>query len=106
MQGINEILAPILTIRARESNEEPSSPGKEKIGSNDDDIDENEAVILSQKQIRLYRINLLMFESLIKKLCPATFASKGVNALQSQLTSFHLILTYHDPILAMFLRER
>jgi len=93
MQGINEILAPILTI--------DTSNVLSNLSNN---------VLLDNQQynstLLKYRVNLLLFEKLMKRLCPATFSSKGVNALQAQLTSFHLLLTYHDPLLSTFLRER
>lgn len=101
MQGLNEILAPIMTIgQCHRPN------AKNDIFIYNDEVVDNVGQQSYREQLPTFEINLLMFELLVKKLCPATFASKGVNALQSQLTTFHLILTYHDPLLSMFLRDR
>lgn len=101
MQGLNEILAPIMTIgRSHQTN------AKIDISNHGDELTDDAGQQSYNEQLPTFGINLLMFERLVKKLCPATFASKGVNALQAQLTSFHLILTYHDPLLSVFLRDR
>eukprot|EP01035_Chromulina_nebulosa_P034083 gene34083-45693_t len=100
MQGLNEILAPIMTIgRSHQTN------AKIDISNHSDELTDDAGQQSYHEQLPTFGINLLMFEQLVKKLCPATFASKGVNALQAQLTSFHLILTYHDPLLSVFLRD-
>lgn len=108
MQGLNEILAPILTVGMAWS---PSSSVVDydtlsAPNSPTTNLPSREDFILSSDMIQKYRMNMLLFERLVKCLCPATFASKGVNALQAQLSSFHLLLTYHDPSLSMFLRKR
>lgn len=94
MQGMNEILAPILTI---DTSNVLSSFNNDTLQS---DVEPYDPTLLK------YRVNLLLFERFVKRLCPATFSSKGVNALQAQLTSFHLLLTYHDPVLSTYLRDR
>ncbi len=101
MQGLNEILAPIMTI----GRSHQFTAKSDTCIHLDEEADED-GQSSYREQLSTFGINLLMFEQLVKKLCPATFASKGVNALQSQLTSFHLILTYHDPLLSIFLRDR
>ena len=50
-----------------------------------------------------YNIHFIIFEKLILKLTPVIFSVEGVNSLQSQLASFHLLLYYFDAELATYL---
>ena len=105
MQGINEILAPILTI----------TPGYEahlmeieNYGSVDGDAGPQSAnvdEVLDKSVYQRFNIGLVMFEKFMAQLCPTIFSTRGLDALQAQLASFHLLLTYHDPQLAYIFRK-
>mmetsp|Transcript_18491 Transcript_18491/g.41830 ORF Transcript_18491/g.41830 Transcript_18491/m.41830 type:complete len:454 (+) Transcript_18491:177-1538(+) len=52
-----------------------------------------------------FHLSMVLFERIMARFSPTLFSTKGVNALQVQLTAFHLLLTYHEPLLATILRK-
>lgn len=100
MQGLNEILAPMLTldlelVRLIED-------GGMHLSSNSvDSTDSNDSTDVKHP----FTTNLLIFERVMNKLSPTTFSTRGVDAIQVQLTTFHLLLMYHEPVLATILRK-
>ena len=97
MQGLNEILAPVLTL-----NTISFDASKYSIPSGGDDVVDNDDYSDVKHP---FGINLIIFEKLMAKMSPTTFSTRGVNAIQVQLTAFHLLLTYHEPVLSMILRK-
>ena len=53
-----------------------------------------------------FNTSLLLFERFIALLAPVTFATEGVQALQTQLASVHLLLYYIDAELASYLSQQ
>lgn len=94
MQGLNEILAPVLTLDLK------TVKSIEKGTASNDDTD-----IECSSIVHPFAVHLLIFERMMARLCPTTFSTLGVNAIQVQLTTFHLILMYHEPVLATILRK-
>eukprot|EP01038_Epipyxis_sp_PR26KG_P011572 gene11572-15495_t len=105
IQGINEILAPILAI----PNSVDDEPYKYiSIGSNNTEIydenDENQLLANSREYHKHFENKYLLFERFITTLSPTVFFTKGVIALQIQFITFHLILAYQEPLFSTFLR--
>lgn len=100
LQGLNEILAPIFTldqsivadIEGKHSNLSSTS---------NDGLDSADGLSIEHP----FSLNLAIFERMMAKLSPTTFSTLGMNAIQVQLTTFHLLLMYHEPILATILRK-
>ena len=99
LQGLNEVLAPILTLDEsivcdiEKQNCILSSSSNDSFGNEDLNIEHP------------FTLNLVIFERMMAKLAPTTFSTLGVNAIQVQLTTFHLLLMYHEPVLATILRK-
>ena len=99
MQGLNEILAPFLALNPETFDLSYSNAMHSNVESCDRDQ-------LEVKNIaHPFGINLLIFDKFMSKLSPTTFSTRGVNALQVQLTAFHFILMYHEPTLSIILRK-
>lgn len=96
MQGLNEILAPVLAM---------DSAVVEQVVKDDAESTHDFASLDYGKLVHPFQTHLLIFERLMVKLSPTTFWTKGVDALQVQLTTFHLLLMYHEPVLAIILRK-
>lgn len=124
MQGLNEILAPLLVLGMSKNSlsdtkvlcEFPSLGQNSADGRDDDDMALNVPGAESWDSLESdvsfgstddgnheFEANLAIFESLVAKLSPVTFSTEGVQALQSQLASFHLLLYYFEADLSAFL---
>ena len=120
MQGLNEILAPLLSLNANfdsKHNEKGTPQQPERI--NDALTDAGQVLSTSVGQIddedtvsdwthvevldTEFDVHLAVFEKLMERLAPVTFSTEGVQALQSQLASFHMLLYYFEADLASFL---
>lgn len=106
MQGLNEILAPLLTLSAQYENSKSTTHATHDDSGELDDPDVIAAASMNEDV--LYRendfsISLVIFERLLEKLSPVIFVSEGVQALQAQLASFHLLLYYYEADLSAYL---
>jgi hypothetical protein len=100
MQGLNEILAPVLAL----------DPGiVDQVERMKHDKSDSSTVEATTEEYDMFshpfQAHLLVFERLMGKLSPTTFSTRGVDAIQVQLSAFHLLLTYHEPVLALILRK-
>lgn len=119
MQGLNEILAPLMAMTellskgyiARNENGEEEEDGvdddhsllpiiDESLQSSIESIDTEN---IDESNLGSLNISFLLFERIVDKLAPVVFATEGVQALQAQLASFHLLLYYFDADLHGFL---
>jgi len=134
MQGLNEILAPLFAMVELLSSKSGTDKDLGQKGSIDPLVasrqvdgefeDEAEAARCQLEQedemskmehaawteesindIGPLHVSLLLFERIIERLAPVVFASEGVQALQAQLASFHLLLYYFDADLHGFLSQ-
>lgn len=115
MQGLNEILAPLLMLEPRlDSLHSATSDGTNSSPvssfqvidpalSETIDIDEVDEWQLVELYDSDFDVSLAIFERLIEKLSPVIFSTEGVQALQSQLASFHLLLYYFEADLSAYL---
>ena len=99
MQGLNEILAPILTLQEDILLE--VQKGAFSLESQSIECWDQVTSYLDHP----FGLNLLIFERLMALLSPTTFSTRCVDAIQVQLTTFHLLLMYHEPVLAIILRK-
>lgn len=88
MQGINEIMAPLLCLGGDGHNNDCDMHPVDQVG---------EKALESS-----FSISFVLFERLVGRLAPVLF-NEGVQGLQSQLASLHLLLYFHDAELATFL---
>lgn len=100
MQGLNEILAPILSLDV-ELVRSIEETGTTLASGSNDSADGADSYDIKHP----FGVNLLIFERMMTKLSPTTFSTRGVDAIQVQLTTFHLLLMYHEPVLATILRK-
>ena len=99
MQGLNELLAPVLTLDHPTVKEIESNYSE--LSSSSFDTNDNGYSNISHP----FGPQLLIFERLMARLSPTTFSTRGVDAIQIQLTIFNLLLMYHEPTLALILRS-
>lgn len=104
MQGINELLAPILAISPQYS-DYVEGRNAVAVDSCDSTImyvdDSNQLCPL----IHHFQLNMVFFERFVQRLLPTMFKCKGLAVLQLQLVAYHLLMNYHEPQLSMILRK-
>jgi hypothetical protein len=100
MQGLNEILAPVLSLDPNTVQLELSK-ATATFSYNTTDATADEEIINGHP----FGVHLAVFEALVSRLSPTTFSTRGVDAIQVQLTAFHILLMYHEPSLAILLRK-
>ena len=76
----------------------------DNIPSDDDHFHDSVCILCQHRQS--FNTSLLLFERFIALLAPVTFATEGVQALQTQLASVHLLLYYIDAELASYLSQQ
>ena len=111
MQGLNEILAPLMALVEflrweGESAVEPALPEEADKEDREDDKETTEINTATDLESGSpLHLGFLLFERFIERLAPVVFATEGVQALQAQLASFHLLLYYFDADLHGFLSQ-
>ena len=100
VQGLNEILAPILSLHSNNYHQ-PNSDDviEEEVFYFDDTFDESEDTAL----LTDYFPVLLVFEALIERVSPIIFKKCGDKSLQAQLAGVHVLLYYYDAELVKYL---
>lgn len=104
MQGINELLAPILAISQQYGDH---VEGRNAVAA--DGCDSTIVYVDDSNQlcplIHPFQLNMWFFERFIQRLLPTMFKCKGLAVLQLQLVAYHLLMNYHEPQLSMILRK-
>ena len=102
MQGINELLAPILAISPQYIDyvEGRNSVATDSCDSTVMYVDESNQLC---PLIHPFQLNMLFFERFVQRLLPTMFKCKGLAVLQLQLVAYHLLMNYHEPQLSMIL---
>ena len=123
MQGLNEILAPLLAINIvatpgqydlindpknrnmrTESEDSGSSSQCTSRCMSRDDQDSGETILEDLHDLIVqYNASFIFFERIVTSLNPVIFSEDGIAALQAQLASFHNLLFYVDAELAVYL---
>lgn len=118
MQGLNEILAPLLVIDVADTDNNilgpsvdestnpetdfsaPSSSSSSSSSSPDGGSSPRRRAVSpigdDESCVRNCNLCLALFERIIERLAPVIFATRGVQGLQAQLASLHLLLYYFD----------
>ena len=125
MQGLNEILAPLLAINVvatpgqydlindpkklsmgAESDDRGSDSQcvSRSVSCDDHDGREGNAILEDLHDLIIqYNASFIFFERIVTTLNPVIFSKHGIAALQAQLASFHNLLFYVDAELAIYL---
>ena len=108
MQGLNEILAVLMAsieVSEVEKEDEDEKKGEGVVMNRVEDVATEQHAADDDSDAGKLHLAFALFERIVERLAPVVFATEGVQALQAQLASFHLLLYYFDADLHGFLSK-